>query len=405
MPGEKGRSGREGRQRTQPGFVFPPPDPQARPTLVRARRALTMTPGRPPLDDAAVLHDGERILAVGGFRELASAHHGPVQDLGEACLVPGPINAHGHLELAHLAGRIQGGRGFLAWVEELLALPLYALDPAAVRAALEDMRALGVAACADVATRNAEAVAGLLRESGLFFVLFAEAIGTGPGEPPECGREENGLRSLAGHALYSTEPETLRRAKAATLAAGLPFSLHLAEHDHEVEILAAGSGPFWDLLRSRGLMSGFRPPGLSPVERAAELGLLDGRTLAVHCVKVTDRDIDVLAASRASVCLCPRSNERIGVGRAPWEKLCAAGLNLCLGTDSLASCPDLDIWAEARAFAQGFAGRLSAQDLAALLTRNPARALGIEADFGEIAPDRRAALALAPAWIDELRDA
>lgn len=370
-------------------------------TLLRAARALTLTPGRPMLADAAVVHDGSRILAVGAHRDLAPSHRGPVQDLGEATLVPGLINAHGHLELAHLRGRIRGGQGFLAWVRELLGEPM-GLTPSAVREGLREMRKAGIAACADVSTRNAEAMAGLLRESGLFYVLFAEAIGRGGGNLAACGREPSGVRSLAGHALYSTEPEILCRAKAATREAGLPFSLHLAEHDDEIEILASGSGPFMDLLVSRGLMAGFDPPGNTPVERAAELGLLDGKTLAVHCVKVTDRDIGLLAASKASVCLCPRSNERIGVGRAPWERLARAGINLCLGTDSLASCPDLDLWGEALAFAQGFAGRLDRESVAALLTRNPARALGIHADFGELAPGRRAVFAQAPAWLDEL---
>jgi len=132
------------------------------------------------------------------------------------------------------------------------------------------------------------------------------------------------------------------------------------------------------------------------VPYAAELGLLDEGTLAVHCVQLDAADIRLLAESGAHVCLCPRSNAAINVGTAPARALADAGAPLCLGTDSLASNHDLDLWNEARALRDLPPGHdLPPAALLRLLTVGGAAALG-RGDIGSMAPGRRARLALLP---------
>jgi cytosine/adenosine deaminase-related metal-dependent hydrolase len=197
----------------------------------------------------------------------------------------------------------------------------------------------------------------------------------------------------------------LRAAKAEAVQRGLPFSLHLSEHDDEVAIMAGEPSGFLDLLRGRGRLLDFVAPQKRPVRHAAELGLLDETTLAVHCVKVTDEDIETVRRSGATVCLCPRSNEYIGGDRAPWEKWVASGTPLCLGTDSLASNHDLDLYAEAAWFAERFEGRLSLTDLLAMITRTPARILGAQTRLGTLEPGKAAVFSTVPdGLIDLLRD-
>jgi cytosine/adenosine deaminase-related metal-dependent hydrolase len=260
------------------------------------------------------------------------------------------------------------------------------------------MRDAGTAFVADIATRSAPLAAEVLAGAGLGFLGFHEALGQG--EPPAAlpGNPESplGRSAWAGHALYSTAPGVLAAAKALDNAAGLPFSLHLAEHDDEISILRDGSGPFVELMRSRGVRWDFDAPGRSPVAQAETLGLLDEKTLCVHCVKVGEEDIEILARRGCAVCLCPRSNASIGVGRAPWEKYRRAGIPLCLGTDSLASNQDLDLWAEVRFFAQGFRDPLDLEAAVALATRNPARALGLDGDYGTLAPGHYDAVSVVP---------
>jgi cytosine/adenosine deaminase-related metal-dependent hydrolase len=368
------------------------------PELFRAAKAATMIPGAPVIDDAAVVVSRGMITGVGTYRQLAPTHSGPVTDLGDVTIAPGLINAHSHLELAHLRGLCPSGQGFAAWVEDLLARPIFDLDPALLRTALGELKRTGTVMVGDIATRFAREMAGALEASGLFFVVFAEAIGEAVPRKsfiPGSGFA-TGTMSVAGHSLYTTHRDVLRAAKAEAGARGLPFSLHLAEHDDETAILAGEPSAFLDLLRNRGRLLDFTPPGKRPVPHAADLGLLDAGTLAVHCVKVTDRDIETVRASGATVCLCPRSNHYIGGDRAPWEKWVASGTPVCLGTDSLASNHDLDLYAEATYFAERYEGDLGLTDLLAMITRTPARILGAADRLGTIEPGRAASFSTVP---------
>jgi len=372
--------------------------------LVRAAKAATMTPGAPVIQDAAVLVEQGIIKEVGTFDSLRKTHSGDVLDLGDVFLCPGLVNAHSHLELAHLHGKCPSGQGFVTWVEDLMRQPIFDLEPDLLDKAVQELKRTGTVMVGDIATRFAKEMAGMLEASGLFFAVFCEAIGeTVPKKTfIPSGEFGAGFLSVAGHSLYTTHRDVLRAAKRETREKGLPFSLHLAEHDEEVAIMNDAPSRFLDLLQARGRLLDFEPPHKTPVRQAADLGLLDETTLAVHCVKVGDRDIRTVRESGATVCLCPRSNEFIGVGRAPWEKWFASGTPLCLGTDSLASNTDLDLWNEALYLKENFNGELSLDDLLAMVTRNPARILGAGDTLGTLEPGKAAAFALVPESLQAL---
>ncbi len=166
--------------------------------------------------------------------------------------------------------------------------------------------------------------------------------------------------------------------------------------------MAGEPSAFLDLLQGRGRLLDFAAPKKRPVQQAAELNLLDESTLAVHCVKVTDEDIETVRQSGATVCLCPRSNEFIGVGREKKEKWMASGVDLCLGTDSLASNHDLDLFNEGVYLKQNIRCELSLEDLLAMLTRNPAKIMGVADKLGTLEPGKLAAFATVPDKILEL---
>lgn len=374
------------------------------PELFRAVQAATMVPGAPVIHDAAIIVKGDTITEVGTYTALSPTFSGTITDLGDVTLAPGLINAHSHLELAHLRGKCPQGQGFVTWVEDLLKQPIFDLDKRELDKAIFEFKRTGTVMVGDIATRFAKDMAGLLEASGLFFTVFVEAIGeTIPRKTfiPK-GDYDHGVLSVAGHSLYTTHVDVLRAAKTEATQRKLPFSIHMAEHDDEVAILAGEPSPFLDLLQSRGRLVDFTAPGKRPVEQAAALGLLDATTLAVHCVKVSDADIQTIRESGATVCLCPRSNDFIGVGRAPWEKWFASGTPLCLGTDSLASNHDLDLYAEAAYLKTNFDGELSFEELLAMLTRNPARILGMGDRLGTLEPGKFALFSTVPQKIYEL---
>lgn len=208
--------------------------------------------------------------------------------------------------------------------------------------------------------------------------------------------EARGQCAVSGHALYSTAPQTLRAALDWCARNARPFATHLAESPEEGECLRQGRGALHDMLRERVLPRSWTPPGLGPVEYADRLGLLRPFSLLVHCVQCSARDAALLAARGCSICLCPRSNDFIGVGRAPARVLAGAGALLCLGTDSLASNTDLDLRKELAAArnAWGFSGRAVLR----MATVNAARALGL-VKHGSLKPGSSAVFSLfSPEW-------
>ncbi len=372
---------------------------------IRAAQAITMQPGKHPVADFAMIHDGRRILETGTWSLLKHTFSGKVTDLGEVTLVPGLINAHTHLELSHMAGRTVQQQGFLKWVQSLLNAPP-GFDPEAVRAALESMKAGGTCFCGDIATYNCVAVAAIMEESNMGFTAWCEAIGTRiPAQGARFFPQKTytmGRTAGAGHALYSTGAELLQAVQKADQTAGLPFSIHLAENQEEEDIVARGTGEFAQMLAKAGMLADCGSKGRSPVEHAHALGLLDDGTLAVHCVRVSDTDIATLAASGTHVCLCPRSNDFIGEGRAPWEKIMHSGINTCLGTDSIASNHDLDLWNELEFFLRNLRSSLTPPQALALITSNSAKALKIDAAYGSLEKGKRACFAVVPTHMENL---
>ena len=379
--------------------------------IVRARR-LWMGPGR-LLDNGAVAVRNGRVEAVGPFEALRRGHAWPVTDLGDATMCPGPINCHCHLELSHLRGKVAGGQGFAAWVREMLALPGEdspdGTMEGAMREAARGMAASGTAFVADVTGRRPGLSARALEAAGLGFWLCVEFIGhhlSGPPEDWPCdldGAPPNAVPmdrvAASGHALYSTSPGALTRARQWSMSHGRPFSLHLAEHEDEEAVLCRGEGVFADMLSRRILPHDWKPPGMRPVAYADALGLLGPGTLAVHGVRADPDEVRLIASRGVALCLCPRSNAYIGVGQAPWDDYRKAGVLLCVGTDSLASNHDLDLWNEARALLD--AGAAPLDEILGWMTLGGARALGTEKDHGTLEPGRIARYTVVP---DDLAD-
>lgn len=363
-------------------------------TAYRAARIVTMDPACPEVMDGAIVVEDGRIAAIAPWREATGT---ACRDLGPVTVVPGLINAHAHLELSHLAGRVPGGLGFTAWADALFAaMRTHRAVPSDLAAALAAARDSGTCFVADVVGRGALPVREALAARDMGGHLFREMSGV-RALPEMSIADWPGPWSVAVHALYSTAPALAREAKAWCASLGLPFSLHLAEAPGENGLFLGRGGDFADFVRVRRILpKGFVPPGTSAVAYAADLGLLDDRTLAVHCVHVDAADIGILARSGAGACLCPRSNMRIGVGEAPAGALYAAGVRLCLGTDSLASNDDLDLWAELRAVRGMLPVETPLHDLLAMVTVHPARFLGIGDEYGSLEAGKRAVWAVLP---------
>ncbi|MEW6350700.1 MAG: amidohydrolase family protein [Thermodesulfobacteriota bacterium] len=339
-----------------------------------------------------------RVTAVGHARAYDVDH-------GAGVILPALVNAHAHVSLSALAGKIATDQGFVPWVRELIAaretLTVEQVAKAAASSAME-AKASGTGLIAEVG--SLEPGRSALHAAGLEGVIFAEVLGS-TGELPSLPEDVDGLSfSYAGHGLHTTDPDLLRGLKAGAAQRHRPFSIHLAESEAETEFLATGDGVWAELLRSRGL--DFRLWDLGnerPVPRAKRLGLLGPGTLAVHVLDATGSELQTLARTGTSVCLCPRSNLALH-GRLPdIGAFVAAGMAPALGTDSLASAPSLSLFDE-MAFVTAHYPDLSPEAILALAGRNGAQALG-RTDLGTLDPGMRARCVYAEISAKSARDA
>jgi aminodeoxyfutalosine deaminase len=357
---------------------------------------------RPPLRDGRVAVSEGRIVWVGGPGDPGEPAV-PLRDLGPGVLLPGLVNAHCHLELGHLARALRGANGFVPWVEALVAARGQA-DEGEVREGtrrgIVELERTGTVAVGDVSNRLDHL--DLLEASGLTAVVFYELLGWDPARASalleEADRRVAGvvpkrLREsvrLAAHAPHSVSPALL----AGLVARGGPAAIHLAESGEECAFLAQGNGEWGAFLERRGLAHvSFAPPGTTPVRYLEAAGALRGGLLAAHCVNVDEGDRELLARRGVHVAVCPRSNRALGVGIPPVPDLLRAGVRVCLGTDSLASVPTLDLADDMAALHREFLA-LDPAVIVRMATRGGAEALGLH-DLGTLAPGRQAALAFA----------
>lgn len=355
----------------------------------------------PPLRRGAVAVSGATIAAVGPAAEVKAMYPGAtVVDLGPSLLLPGLINCHAHLEYTLFKGLFDG-LPFGPWLSGLVAasrrLSREELFLSALWGAAECLRA-GITCVGDTTPSGVSFDA--LGQVGLRGVVYQELFGTG-GEKAEAKVERALARmatwpaaqypklrlGLAPHAPYTAGTEVLRVAALAAAEHDLPLCLHLAEAVEEMTLQPPGGMVLNPEERKQG-----------PVSYVASLGFLSPRVLAVHCVQVDASDLEVLARKGVRVAHCPRSNARLGHGRAPLELMKKAGLVVGLGTDSAVSGGNLDILEEVRAAiwlhrAFGHSSSfLTAEEAVRLATLGGARALGLEEEIGSIEVGKQADL-------------
>ncbi len=357
--------------------------------------------GTPPLPRGQVAVDGGRIEWVGP-QDAPDAPGGPLVDLGPGILLPGLVNAHTHLELSFLKGHLEGRTGFVDWVRGVVEGREVDAEVArrAAGGAIRELEESGTVAVGDVSNRLGHL--DLLEGSRLRSVVFHELLAWDARRAETVARRAEQRMSewssesgkvqlrLAAHAPYSVSPalfEELRRR-------GGVASIHLAESREESRFLDSGAGPWAGLLAERGLGEvPFEAPGVSPVRYLRDLGVLHAGQLVVHCVQTDAEDARLLRRAGVFVALCPRSNQRLGVGLPPVPRLLEQGVPLCLGTDSLASVESLRMEDEMHALREAFPD-LPAAAIVEMATRGGARALGFP-DLGTIAAGQTAALAYA----------
>lgn len=317
----------------------------------------------PFIEDGAVAVDNSSIVAVGSRREVVSTFpDSQIKDFGEAAILPGFVNAHSHLELSVMRGFLEREESdFFAWLRKLTVARM-AMSPedllvSAISGAIEAARA-GVTCLGDASSSSTQAMKAL-RVVGLRGIVYQESFGPDPTlaadnvdklreQVREMREHETGLvrAGVSPHAPYSVSAPQLEMISRLANDERLPLMIHAAESQAEKLLMLEGLGPFAEGLQARGIE--WKPPGISTIAYLGRHGILQTRPLLAHCVNVDRNDLELIKQAGAGIAHCPKSNAKLGHGRAPFAEFFAHGLNVGLGSDSVASNNTCDILEEAR---------------------------------------------------------
>jgi cytosine/adenosine deaminase-related metal-dependent hydrolase len=368
--------------------------------ILRSRLVLPIS--RPPVEDGAVLISGNRIARVGRWKEVSQERWSQAIDLGDSVLLPGLVNAHCHLDYTNMAGLVPPQKSFTDWIKLITSTKgqwSNAEFAESWRRGADMLMRTGTTTVGDF-----EAVPALLPDvwtaTPLRVISFLELTGVKSRRNPRAILREALARirslppgrcraALAPHAPYSTVPELLRLTSAAARRHHWPLSIHLAESLQEFDMFRHGRGVMYDWLRrnERDMTDCGRG---SPVQCVERTGVLRRNLLAVHVNYLDAGDAARLGRKRVSVVHCPRSHHYFAHAPFPLRQLTRAGVNLCLGTDSLATVyktrrerVELNLFEELQAFATAHP-RLSPKKILPMATVNAARALGLAGQTGEL---------------------
>ncbi|MCR4392030.1 MAG: amidohydrolase [Candidatus Acetothermia bacterium] len=353
--------------------------------------AVIPRPDRGVIPHADVVIEGRRYAAVveGGG---AGGEFDRVIDGEGRLLFPGLVNAHTHLAMTLFRG-LADDLPLMRWLTEKIWPAERNLTGEDVYwfslLGLIEMIRSGTTAFADMYFFMEE-VAQAVDEAGLRALLSYGILAPTPDRiEPELARAEAFVRewdgkaegriraALSPHAPYTCGPELWRNATALARELKVPIHTHLAETKEEV-----------DRMRTE--------TGRSPAEWLEGLGVFGVPVIAAHCVHMTEKDIEILAAHRASAVHCPTSNLKLACGIAPVAEMLRGGVNVALGTDGAGSAGDLNMVEETRLAA--ILAKQKAEDPEALpaaaalacATWRGAAALGLGKELGTIEPGCRA---------------
>jgi cytosine/adenosine deaminase-related metal-dependent hydrolase len=377
------------------------PVPPRQPWSLTARWVFPVD--QPPLPDGTVTIHEDRIAAVESHGVRTAD-----LDLGNTALLPGLVNAHTHLDLGGLRGRAPPSPDFIGWSRSVIQhrrTRSAEQTQADIQAGIAECLRYGTTLVGDIASAGAswEALAtaplsalvyfellGLPRDRCVQALQAAEAWLTTHPATPTC---RPGLSPHAPYSVAVTGYSTLRSRFGA-----FPLATHLAETMAEEQLLLTRAGPFADFLKELGVWA----PDQLARDWPEIVQLTAGASPAAY-IHANYLDPRLSIPSGCTVVHCPRTHEAFGHPLHPFPQLLARGVRVALGTDSLASNPDLDVLAEARLVHARYP-QVPSSVILRMATLSGAEALGWSADTGSLTAGKTADLVVLPLSDEDPQD-
>ncbi|MFB3925017.1 MAG: amidohydrolase family protein [Syntrophales bacterium] len=368
--------------------------------LIRGGTLLTMSDSMEIIEDPLIgIRDGKILFAGKSADRPAVTEADTVLDASGSIVMPGLINTHTHLPMVCFRG-LADDLSLMQWLNDYIF-------PAEAKFVNREMVYHGaMLAIAEMILSGTTTFAdGYFHESSIARAAVDAGMRAVPAQgiidfsPPGERDIEKHVRiaeafirkwadvsplvspALFCHSPYSCAAATLKRIKQVSEEAGVPYFIHAAETKDEVGLVASQTGE-------------------TPIRYLRRLGVLDRRTVAVHCVWLEEDEMDILADYGVSVSHTPESNMKLASGIAPVPRLLEKGVTVGLGTDGCASNNDLDMLLEIDTTAKIHKIAcmdptvMDARTVVRMATIDGARSLGMEDRIGSVEAGKYADLIL-----------
>jgi cytosine/adenosine deaminase-related metal-dependent hydrolase len=330
-------------------------------------------------------------------------------DFQQGLIIPGLVNAHTHLDLGELRklGTYENrtGESFTGWLQEVIQYRRQSTPEGraqAIRAGIHESLSSGTTLLADIAVDGESLLS--LQQAPLRSVIYLELLGLADetvlsilrtaetwlqkGAADGSHWTDNHYQAhtaklgLSPHAPYSIHRDALKSIGQLAGQASAPLAMHVAETPEELQLIEQRQGPFREFLQGLGVWHPENLPG--SLEEVIGTSAQSPWPLLIHGNCLQSEHINKLPA-HASVVYCPRTHARFSQHPHPYAAMLDCGINVALGTDSLASSADLSVLNEARFLWQRDRHRLAPSTLLAMATVHGATALGCADLLGTLA--------------------
>lgn len=351
---------------------------------------------RPPIKNGILIceSDGKIIEIIDNKGELKEESG---LEFYSGILVPGFINTHCHLELSHLKGKIEEKTGISKFIGKINTLRNEETEFIEKTIQITDrkMWAAGTAVVGDIS--NSTITLNTKLKSKIFYHTFVESFGFHPSRAEKAFnyaqivfsefQRNNLAASIVPHSPYSVSELLFNKIKENAFAKKSILTIHNQESKSEAQFYKDGTGEIANHLQSNlGIdISHWQPSGKSSIFSILKYFPPENQLLLVHNTFTEKTDLDEIKRCRSLhntfFTLCPNSNLYIENQLPPVSLFQNENVNICLGTDSLASNQNLSILSEMFTLQQHFS-KIKLEELITWATLNGAKALKIEQDFG-----------------------